>query len=779
MKYTHIIRTYDILEQSVTLEKERYIIMRKIVKQVEIILKKYNITIGILARWLFSNICIQYKDPLFPYNANNNSQLKKDIEGQGQGHLYPEILKELDLCTKFNNAIIVLNQFISTPIYQSTKNQPIKMQIKGDWYSFIINDTNSNYAQIKPVHKTLYEKLKKNYINYCTINNIVPSQHILIALIISLVIRYEALESGNQQLAVNPLLYKRLEFYGFRHELFASGLNSYCDSYCSLFPDIEQYFGSKGNFDDFKMLSGKYLANPPFDEAITKNMSLKLIAALTDSKEYIAVFITLPAWDKFEALTLLEKSGFMTLKQFVPKNSIKYFHYYENKYIDAVNTCFILLENRKTNLNEAIRTDIKTIFANNKNKIGGYNNGFDNNGDIGLNKVVIDMNLNIAKSNNAIDVENIIPELANDSQNIIVEVIKPSIPHKIEDKLIVQIKNTNMQSHSQSQSQTQSLKGELELNIKYASTPVKYLNKYVAQFYEKQALANAKRLNFISQHGRINVAFSIENNITTILNEIFPEGIHNPLTNILLIDLTYSCEHFTFIKNRLRKNYLAITDFLLKTSFFQTIGITWSINPRYLNILPSEFIHHFSALSPIKLNFIFVSGNLDYYMSKSISFYTEQISYVLYLTQCYIILANQELGGSFIYFFYSCDTPIFRQMIAIFQNSYASTYLFNLFDNTNISYIIGKNFLGISDENLFIIKECISELLQKYPDFGESINIYSDELRKKYHVVKHITTIPKDIIYLNKVFKLDGFTPLHKIYRKINEFHNKKYGRKL
>lgn len=36
-------------------------------------------------------------------------------------------------------------------------------------------------------------------------------------------------------------------------ELFASAINTYTNNYCSLFYDIEQYFGSQGNIFNYKI----------------------------------------------------------------------------------------------------------------------------------------------------------------------------------------------------------------------------------------------------------------------------------------------------------------------------------------------------------------------------------------------------------------------------------------------------------------------------------------------------------------------------------------------
>ena len=48
------------------------------------------------------------------------------------------------------------------------------------------------------------------------------------------------------------------------HECFASPLNCYYPSFCSLFPDTDRFFGSYGSFFSFRPKHGSFEANPPF-----------------------------------------------------------------------------------------------------------------------------------------------------------------------------------------------------------------------------------------------------------------------------------------------------------------------------------------------------------------------------------------------------------------------------------------------------------------------------------------------------------------------------------
>lgn len=701
MRYKYHIYKYDINVQSPGIELCRYKLMNEIISDVKKILNKHNIKIDVLARWIFSNSAHRV-DPIFPFDGINNVQLIKDISNLNKDAA--GIIKELNLTERFNNAIMELRN-----IYPTINENKYKIYNKTDWYYIDVINSKYKLAQCKPLHKNLYQKLQSFYTG---------DPNMLTSFIISIIIRYETLESGNLQLAVNPQFYQKLKRYGFAHELFASIFNCYFNSYCSLFPDLEQHFGSKGNFNDFEIISGLYVANPPFDEEVAKNMANKLVSILKSQTNYIGILITLPAWDNFEALSILEKSTFQSMKVFVPKNKINFFNYYENKSIPAVNTWFILIQNKKTNLAAGIKEDIKQVFFTNVMK-GGSNKA------------------------NLIDSEGF--QLVTHNK------------HKT-NPLIVNIKHLNS--------------GDLIEDIKYYNEPQEYRLNAVKKFYIHKSKFDATRLIHILNVSRYApIKFDIISNITSLLENIYDTNTYSYPMNVCCIDLTYSCDHFSFIHNRLKKNYTALNMFFLRDKLFSEININYYINPRYLYKDPKDYINYFTNISDTKMNFIFISGNLDYYESKAISYYTEQISYVLYLCQAYIVLSNQIIGGSFIYFFYSCDTPIFRKIIALFQNNYENVYLFHLFDGTNISYIVGKGYIGCSDK--YILKPIIEELIKMYPDFGENINIYSEELRNKHNVVKYITK-PATFSYLHNIY---NYTALNTEYlnRKINTFLNAKY----
>lgn len=59
-------------------------------------------------------------------------------------------------------------------------------------------------------------------------------------------------------------------------ECFASPLNCRWPSYCSMFPDTDAPFGSRGDFFQFCPTGGSFEANPPFDRAFVSSMAIHM-----------------------------------------------------------------------------------------------------------------------------------------------------------------------------------------------------------------------------------------------------------------------------------------------------------------------------------------------------------------------------------------------------------------------------------------------------------------------------------------------------------------------
>lgn len=80
-------------------------------------------------------------------------------------------------------------------------------------------------------------------------------------------------------------------------EAFAGALNSDLPNYCSLFYDIEKYFGSKGSFLQ-KEITCKYnfiISNPPYISSVIYNSSLRLLLYLKQCSD-LMIIVIIPDW---------------------------------------------------------------------------------------------------------------------------------------------------------------------------------------------------------------------------------------------------------------------------------------------------------------------------------------------------------------------------------------------------------------------------------------------------------------------------------------------------
>ena len=84
-------------------------------------------------------------------------------------------------------------------------------------------------------------------------------------------------------------------------ECFASAINSTSSNYCSIYYDVEKYFGSYGSFFNLTPLEGTFGFNPPYqkevmDKGISKILDCLDNASLNNKK--LTFIITIPIWDK-------------------------------------------------------------------------------------------------------------------------------------------------------------------------------------------------------------------------------------------------------------------------------------------------------------------------------------------------------------------------------------------------------------------------------------------------------------------------------------------------
>jgi hypothetical protein len=181
------------------------------------------------------------------------------------------------------------------------------------------------------------------------------------------------MDAKNQQLAIPYEFNKYInKHFSVDFELFGSAINRYHTHYCSLFYDVEKFFGSHGSFFNINPIKGVYIANPPFDEEIMHKCSQHLIRCLSETEDPLCFMLTIPVWDyetltkkfnlkdvkdygEYRALTVLTESKYFYKKYTFLKNNFPYYNYSNQKLIRASNTYFIIIKNNK------IKIDLKVL----------------------------------------------------------------------------------------------------------------------------------------------------------------------------------------------------------------------------------------------------------------------------------------------------------------------------------------------------------------------------------------------------------------------------------
>jgi len=789
--------SYEINDISPLIELKRYELIQEIKQDIKTILQDNHLQKIDVNNFLPRFIMNQYKnkstfiDPLLPYNAEYFNQLKEDLYYLSKKKLNKKMIdslvEKLNLKEKFNEAIIKLKNYIKTEINTRKEIKGYQIQETSDeqfyYYKILIDNESFHYvkkliySQFK-INKKLYEKLKNNYI--LDDNN----TSFFKELIMCLIIRYHTLESYNQQLAINPNFKEYLNNkFQIDFELFASSINFYYTNYCSFFYDIEKYFQSKGNFDFIDIKKGFYIANPPFDNDIMSNMSNILIHSLKKTNEPLSILLTVPKWDDpeyggFECLELLEKSGFITFKKVIPKNKACFYDYYLDKYIWPTSIFVIIIQNKKGMeehfIDEDFKTNIEYYFNLNKK---------DNHSIIDINK-----NNKNNKNNNKIGgnakfdnyIRKFIYNKTNDNKEIVIDK-KDFISHIIEYPKKIKI-NKN-------------------LIIKVNAHDFK--ENFVKKYYQYISLKNKNLLlgqdyNIIKNKTYINIKKFDDKKNTQIMTKkkdlisLYTYNIlhlyFNKDTNfddIGIIDITFSCGNFIFIQDRLNKYYEEISNFLIERDIFTKNNIDIIYNPLYNKTVKkidyvdyNAFFEDFMSQIKTKKNFVIMNGTLEYFELKAISYYTEQISYILFFSEIYYLLNIIKKEGSFISYSYTFCSKINQHLLKILNKYFEKIILHKEKKiKGNFMYLIGQNFKGISEHDLHLFKSLYENIFKFYKSlivFGENLNIFDKKIRKEKNIIKFIKNFQTNN-FIHNLFDLKEnkeYQEYNKIFdEEINKFH--------
>ena len=325
-----------------------------------------------------------------------------------------EIIKELNLQYECENALSILKNYKQSNYYENIKkkyniykfhktkkkkeNNLVNLsyyQIKIQLYEKITNENISKIIRNIKISSSVYKKLKNKYSIYSSQFKNID----LDVLLWCLLFRYITLGSHNHQLAVIPSVMDCFKSkLKLNIEVFASGINHHLDHYCSLFYDIEKYFGSLGSFFNIKPIRGLFGFNPPYENYIMEKGTEKIITFLKESEENkkpLGFLITIPIWDKegknimeqdynskpgknmiieygeFKTINMIDNSNFVKVKRMIPKNDFSYLDYFNMIYKDKTiqNTYVILITNKYLNVDESLLQNISFKFEDKKKEI--------------------------------------------------------------------------------------------------------------------------------------------------------------------------------------------------------------------------------------------------------------------------------------------------------------------------------------------------------------------------------------------------------------------------
>jgi hypothetical protein len=327
----------------------------------------------LFSSWIFS-LYINYdfsEDYLLPTNYNNISTLKETL---------------IDLC-KFDSSISDVHNKIDNVLKNLVNTYKIQLKLLSNYQtSELFKKTNNKYKINKKIHKNIFYKFDINVqfdIKNKKLINILNNLLIPITIynklsncysgpenkmddyIWAILFRYQLLGSNNHQLAVLPQVMNKLsDDLNLNFECFASLINNTFNHFCSVYYDLEQYFGSVGNFFNIIPVKGTFGFNPPYQKDVINNGIRKLFIFLDETSEELTFIITIPIWDfegqlmmnnkpninygDFEIISEIKKSKYFRELKMIPKEKFTYidhnFGLYKNKTIQ--DTYVIILSNK-------------------------------------------------------------------------------------------------------------------------------------------------------------------------------------------------------------------------------------------------------------------------------------------------------------------------------------------------------------------------------------------------------------------------------------------------
>ena len=382
---------------SIYREQLRYDIIKKIIKifidHIKNLKAKYKLD---LYKFLKIKIIpyvqiwcwLQYKnkkinDVIIPYISDETYNFDEYIEDVNYS------LKKNIPSEKFNDLKHKIKTYLSSA-YEEFKNKSdktikISKEINSDGDIILLSTNFNGENRSIKVFKDIYERLKSKYI---MIGHGDKSD--IDIYIYCICFRYGYIDGDMQQLAIHPNIKYLMKKANVNFELFGSGINTISDRYCSLFYDIEKYFGSAGNFFSIDIKQGIYWCNPPYINSLMQKCSEKLVKILQSNKN-VGFIMTIPIWDNYTQKIIKDKilknhnlnidqsnftdypcyhiiKPYIKYELIIPKYTIPYFSfkYNESKYASDTYMIYVAKDLEKEH-NELIIKLLDEIFQNYSN----------------------------------------------------------------------------------------------------------------------------------------------------------------------------------------------------------------------------------------------------------------------------------------------------------------------------------------------------------------------------------------------------------------------------
>jgi len=144
------------------------------------------------------------------------------------------------------------------------------------------------------IFDNLYRKVKKRYYEN-KINQKHNHKEYRDYLIWGTFFRYQYFNIGCQCASYENVMLESRDKLKIDVELFSSLINTTLKYFCSLFHDLEKYFGSVGNFFNFEPVKGFYEIGAPYEETIIIKTLDRIMHFLKNYPNFSALIFT-PVW---------------------------------------------------------------------------------------------------------------------------------------------------------------------------------------------------------------------------------------------------------------------------------------------------------------------------------------------------------------------------------------------------------------------------------------------------------------------------------------------------